>query len=104
MFIENKRLFLSVYVDDIKMAGKRQNMAPMNNVDMDEPTSFLHHVYLGCTQRECKPLLNNIRRFFNHVFLLEERKITGMGKTSRENCCVVLRHGRTCSKMCRAIL
>ena len=24
-------------------------------VDLDEPTSFLDHVYLGCTQRECKP-------------------------------------------------
>ena len=22
---------------------------------IDEPTSFLYHVYLGCTQRECKP-------------------------------------------------
>ena len=42
------------------MAGKKQNMAPMwktlmKNVDMDEPISFLDHVYLGCTQRECKP-------------------------------------------------
>ena len=27
----------------------------MNNVDLDEPTSFLHQVYLVCTQRECKP-------------------------------------------------
>ena len=25
------------------------------NVDIDEPTSFLDPVYLGCTQRECKP-------------------------------------------------
>ena len=27
----------------------------MKNVDTDEPTSFLDHVSLGCTQRECKP-------------------------------------------------
>ena len=27
----------------------------MKNVDFDEPTSFLDHVYLRCTQRECKP-------------------------------------------------
>ena len=27
----------------------------MKNVDLDEPTSFLHCVYLGCAQRECKP-------------------------------------------------
>ena len=35
------RLFLSVHVDDIKMAGKKQNMASlwkklMKNVDLDE--------------------------------------------------------------------
>ena len=39
---------------------KKRNMAPMwkklmKHVDLDEPTSFLDHVYLGCTQRECKP-------------------------------------------------
>ena len=27
----------------------------MKNVDLDELTSCLDHVYLGCTQRECKP-------------------------------------------------
>ena len=27
----------------------------MKNVDTDEPTTFLGHVYLECTQRECKP-------------------------------------------------
>ena len=53
-----KGLFLSVYVDDIKMAGKTENMKPtwkilMKDVDLEEPTSFLDHVYLGCTQREC---------------------------------------------------
>ena len=42
------------------MAGKKQNMCPMwkklvKNVDLEEPTSFLDHVYLGCIQRECKP-------------------------------------------------
>ena len=26
----------------------------MRNVDVDEPTSCLDHVHLGCTQRECK--------------------------------------------------
>ena len=48
-----------MYVDDIKMAGKKQNLDPMwkilmKDVDLGEPTSFLDHVYLGCTQRECK--------------------------------------------------
>ena len=51
-------LFLSVYVEDIRMAGKKQNRAfmwkkLMRNVDLVEPTSFLDHVYWGCTQHEC---------------------------------------------------
>ena len=42
------------------MTGKRQNVAPMRknfmkNVNITEPTSFLDRVYMGCTQRECKP-------------------------------------------------
>ena len=53
-------IFLSVYVDDIKMAGQKQNMGPirkklMKHVDIDETTSLLDPVHLGCTQRECKP-------------------------------------------------
>ena len=43
---------VSVYVDAIKMSGKKQNFAPMwkklmKNVDIDKPVSFLVHVYLG---------------------------------------------------------
>ena len=54
-----KGLFLSVYVDDIKLAGTKQNIDPMwevlmEEVDLGEPTSFLDHVYLGCIQREFK--------------------------------------------------
>ena len=54
-----KELFLSVYVDGIMMAGKKQTLDPMwkilmKEVDLGEPTSFLDHFSLGCTQRECK--------------------------------------------------
>ena len=50
---------VSLYIvkkDDIKLAGKKQNLDPMWKVlnkeaDLGEPTSFLDHVYLGCTQR-----------------------------------------------------
>ena len=67
-----KGLFLSVYVDDIKLAGKKQNIDPMwkllnKEVDMGEPTSFLDHVYLGCTQRHCeisKNTVDNYRTMF----------------------------------------
>ena len=65
-------LFLSVYVDDIKLAGKKQNIDPMwkvldKEVDLGEPTSFLDHVYLGCTQRQCeisKDIVDNYRTMF----------------------------------------
>ena len=67
-----KGLLLSVYVDDIKLAGKKQNLDPMwklldKEVDLGEPTSFLDHVYLGCTQRPCeisKDIGDNYRAMF----------------------------------------
>ena len=67
-----KGLFLSVYVDDIKLAGKEQNFDPMwkvlnKEVDLGEPTSFLDHVYLVCTQRQCqvsKDIVDNYRTMF----------------------------------------
>ena len=67
-----KGLFLSVYVDDIKLAGKKQNIDPMwkvlnKEVDLGEPTSFLDHVYRVCTQRQCeisKDIVGNCRTMF----------------------------------------
>ena len=67
-----KGLFLSVYVDDIKLAGKKQNLDPLwkllnKEVDLGEPTSFLDHVYLGCTQRQCEvsqDIVDNYRTMF----------------------------------------
>ena len=59
-FVQRKQgLFFSVYVDDKKWLGRKQNKTPMwkklmKLVDLEEPTSFLDHVYLGCTQNECK--------------------------------------------------
>ena len=49
-----------MYVDNMKMAGKKQNIDPMwkicmKDVDPVEPTSFHDHVYMECIQRECKP-------------------------------------------------
>ena len=64
-----KGLFLSVYVDDIKLAGKKQNLDPMwklvhIEVDLGEPTSFLDHEDFGCTHRQCeirKDIVDNYR-------------------------------------------
>ena len=67
-----KGLFLSVYVDDMKLSGKKQNINPMwkvrnKEVDLRERTSFLDHVYLGCTRRQCeisKDIVDNYRTMF----------------------------------------
>ena len=61
-----------VYVDDIKLAGKEQNIDPMwkvlnQEVDLGEPTSFLDHVYMRCTQRQSeisKDIVDNHRTMF----------------------------------------
>ena len=73
LFVHRKKgLFLSVYVDDIKLAGKKQNIDPVwkvlnKEVGLGEPTSFVDHVYLGSTQRQCeisKDIVDNYRTMF----------------------------------------
>ena len=66
-----KGLFLSVYVDDIKLAGKKHNTNPMwkvlnKEVDLGEPTSFRDHVYLGCTGRQGE-ISKDCGQLQNHV-------------------------------------
>ena len=69
LFVHREQgFFFSVYVDDMKMGGKQQNLAPTWNIDektfdLDEPTSLLGNVLLGCTQRECKPNVITIEEF-----------------------------------------
>ena len=61
-----------MYVDDIKLAGKKRNIDPKwkvlnKEVDLGEPTSFFDHVYLGCTQRQCeisKDIVDNYKAMF----------------------------------------
>ena len=72
LYIVKKGLFLSVYVDDIKLAGKKQNLDPMwkllnKEVDLGEPTSFLDHVHLGFTQRQCEISKRYCGQLQNHV-------------------------------------
>ena len=63
-----------MYVDDIELAGKKQNIDPTwkvlnKEVDLGEPTSFFYHVYLGCTQRSnqgFQPGLRKIARNRSH--------------------------------------
>ena len=60
----------------------RKNRTDLDNfmkvVDLRETTSFLDHVYLGCTQRECqisKDIVANYRDMFeSRIFCWSERK------------------------------
>ena len=58
----------------------------MRNVDLDEPESFLDHVFLGCTQIECKPneiIVEQHTKMFETRFCWSNWKTTRVGKTSR---------------------
>ena len=68
-----------MYVDDIKLAGKEQDIDPMwkvlnKEVDLGEPTSFLDHEYLGCTQRQSKILWTSTEPCLNREFPRVELK------------------------------
>ena len=85
-----KNIFLFVYVDDIKLAGKKQNTDPiwnvlMKQVDFGEPTSFLDHVYFGCTQREygtSRDIVDNKRNTFeSRIFAGATEKTLGSEKS-----------------------
>ena len=112
LFVHSEKgLFLSVFVDDIKLAGKKQNIDPMwkvlnKEVDLGEPTSFLDHVYLGCTQRQCeisKDIVDNYRTMFeSRISAGGIREITTPSKYSYFF--VVLWHGRSCKEVCGTIL
>ena len=57
-----------MYVVDIKLAEKKHNIDPMwkvlnKEIDLGEPTSFLDHVYLGCTQRQCEVSQNIVDNY-----------------------------------------
>ena len=91
-----KGLFLSVYVDDIKLAGKKHNIDPMwkvlnKEVDLGEPTSFLDHVYLGCTQRQCEVSQNIVD---NYRTMFESRISAGDWKNYHSLKILVFLHGR----------
>ena len=106
-----KRLFLSVYVDDLKLSGKNENINPMwkvlnKEVDVEEPTSFLDPVCLGCIHRHRetrKHVVDNYRTMFeSRISGGAPEKTTMLGNS--EYFYVVLRHGRSCQEACGTIL
>ena len=85
-----------MYVDDIKLAGKKHNIDPMwkvlnKEVDLGEPTSFLDHVYLGCTQRQCEVSQNIVD---NYRTMFESRISAGDWKNYHSLKRFVFPHGR----------
>ena len=70
---------LCVYVDDKKLAGKKQNIYPMwkvlnKEVDLGEPTSFLDHVYLGCNSKTMWIKQRYCWQWKNHVWIQNFRR------------------------------
>ena len=83
-----------------KLAGKKQNINPMwkvlmKQVELGEPTSCLDHVYLCCTQRECK---------MSRISAGVTEKLPSSGETWCAHLFLALRYGRSCKEMCGAVL
>ena len=73
LFVHHEKgLFLSVYVDDIKLAGKKQNLDPMRKVlnkevDLGEPPALLGHVTWDAfidNAKLSKDIVDNFRTMF----------------------------------------
>ena len=54
----------------------------MKLVDLEESASFLDHVFLGCTQRECKP---NESMVDEHRKMFESRLFAGATEKQPES-------------------
>ena len=72
IWIRLPRQMAKIIVQYGRPAGKKQNLDPMlklpnKEVNLGEQTSFVDHVYLGCTQRQCEisqDIVNNHRTMF----------------------------------------
>ena len=71
-------------------------------VDIDETTPFLDHVFLGCTQRECKPnetiIEQYAKTFESRISAWATEKLLEWERLHAKNSSVVLRHGSAYQK------
>ena len=83
--------YLCMWMTQKKIGWEETNLDPMwkllnKEVDLGEPTSFLDHVYLGCTQRQCeisKDIVDNYKTMFESRISAERsREITIPSKSS----------------------
>ena len=91
--VENKP-FLSVYVDDVKVAGKAENLAGLwaalkTKVDLDPPSPMNHQVYLDCTQHDVPPitrLTNKKQDMFRQLITAQVDQSTAEGDLLQADC------------------
>ena len=106
VFIEHKDWFSSEYVDNIKNERKSRIQVPCGRncwswLIWENQLRFLTTRIgdaLNVNANRTKSLLMNTETCLNHE-LLQELRISWVGETSRKNSRVVIRNGRTCSKM-----
>ena len=60
-------MFLSIYVEDLKMAGKARNLQPLwkelaKLLILEPPKKLVDNQYLGCAQHNPQPSDENIER------------------------------------------
>ena len=106
-----KGFFLSEYVDDIKLAGKKQNINPMwkllnKEVDLGEPTSFLWSCILGMHSKTMWNKQRYCGQLQNHVWIANfsgrNRKASILWESSYFF--MVFWHGWSCKEMCGTML
>ena len=100
---QQQSLFLSVYVHDISLAGRKQNLNPVlkKMMKLVDATSFLDHVYLECTQCKCKlnkSIVDKDRKMFEQRISVGATEKAPGWEISHENRHWVLRHGRSCEE------
>ena len=97
----------------MKLAGKNKNIDSMvkklmKHLDPREPSSFLDHVYLGCTQREREPnesIVDEHRKMSeSRISAAATQKLPELEEKWWKHEFVALRHGRTCEEMCWKML
>ena len=83
LFVHREQgLFLSAYMDHIKVAGKKQKMAPMWKkwmtmlILMNQLHVLTTNIWdaLNVNANQTKSILNNTEKCSNHVFLLDQLK------------------------------
>ena len=95
LFVHRQQgLLLFVYVDDIRMVEKKNDLQPMwkrlmKQFDVEKRTQFLDQVNLGCTQLECKPNKKLVDEYKKSVRIFDPRrnywKVASFGRIKRQD-------------------